>query len=67
MKRYLATIILVLVGVLLLAACGQAAMAPAPDRAAPAEEAPRSESRPVRYKLQRPATPLPRKRHCRQG
>ena len=44
MKRYLATIILALVGVLLLAACGQAAMAPAADMAA---EAPRSQSRPA--------------------
>ena len=44
MKRYLATIILALVGVLLLAACGQAAMAPAAEMAA---EAPRSQSRPA--------------------
>ena len=40
MKRYLATIILVLVGVLLLAACGQSSAGPtAAYRAAPAEEA----------------------------
>ena len=44
MKRYLATIILVLVGVLLLAACGQTAMAPAAEMEA---EAPRSQSRPT--------------------
>ena len=44
MKRYLATIILVLVGVLLLAACGQTAMAPAAEMEA---EAPRSQSRPA--------------------
>ena len=43
MKRYLATIILVLVGVLLLAACGAVA-APAGDMAA---EAPKSQSRPA--------------------
>ena len=40
MKRYLATIILTLVGVLLLAACGQSSAGPtAAYRAAPAEEA----------------------------
>ena len=43
MKRYLATIILVLVGVLLLVACGSVA-APAADMAA---EAPKSQSRPA--------------------
>ena len=44
MKRFLATIILVLVGALLLAACGQTAMAPAAEMEA---EAPRSQSRPA--------------------